>query len=185
MDSTDSTQLFSNASPPVFSDNSIFFNLILGTSYENTKENCLLFLKNYSRNIIFPKREVLKILINELTLNKNSIKMLGNDEALYLMQQLIKKYSRNNIINALYEFISEKDDNFFTPIMENNLNNSSVDSSMNKLLNSKSEKDLKSGLNNISTVQESHNDDNDQSEDEEKEPNNKENKKKKNFQFLS
>ena len=94
--------------PPCPSDESIFFNLILGARYENTKENCLIFLNNYSKQIFYSKREIFKILIKELTIGEYSNKEIGKDESIYLIRQLIKKYSRNNIINALYEFVSEK-----------------------------------------------------------------------------
>ena len=56
MDKQESTHLLSNACPPVFSDDSLFFNLILGTTYENTKENCLLFLK-ITQEILFFQKE--------------------------------------------------------------------------------------------------------------------------------
>ena len=127
MESFDSVNFFSSACAPCSSDDSIFFNLILGTNYENTKENCLQFLRNFSKHIFFPKREIFKILINELTLNEYPNKVIGNDEFIYLIRQLIKKYSRNHIINALYDFISENDNNIGP---ENDIN--STDSSMNR-----------------------------------------------------
>ena len=147
----DSRQLLSSAGPPAFSEDSLFFNLILGTNYENTKDNCLQFLKNYSKNMFYPKREIFKILINELILNESSTKMLDineNNECIYLMRQLIKKYSKTNIVNALYDYISEKENVFFPPVIDNNLNNTSVESSLNKLQSSQSEKDSKSVIDN-------------------------------------
>ena len=147
----DSRQLLSSAGPPAFSEDSLFFNLILGTNYENTKDNCLQFLKNYSKNMFYPKREIFKILINELILNESSTKMLDineNNECIYLMRQLIKKYSKTNIVNALYDYISEKENDFFPPVIDNNLNNTSVESSLNKLQSSQSEKDSKSVIDN-------------------------------------
>ena len=147
----DSRQLLSSAGPPAFSEDSLFFNLILGTNYENTKDNCLQFLKNYSKNMFYPKREIFKILINELILNESSTKILDineNNECIYLMRQLIKKYSKTNIVNALYDYISEKENDFFPPVIDNNLNNTSVESSLNKLQSSQSEKDSKSVIDN-------------------------------------
>lgn len=147
----DSRQLLSSAGPPAFSEDSLFFNLILGTNYENTKDNCLQFLKNYSKNMFYPKREIFKILINELILNESSTKILDineNNECIYLMRQLIKKYSKTNIVNALYDYISEKENVFFPPVIDNNLNNTSVESSLNKLQSSQSEKDSKSVIDN-------------------------------------
>lgn len=117
-----SSQLFSSTCPPCPSDNSLFFNLILGTSYENTKENCLIFLKNYSKQYFYQKRDIFKMIINELILNEISDKMISINESIYLINQLIKKYSKNNILNALYEFISEKEE-IIQPIeSKNNLN---------------------------------------------------------------
>ena len=132
MENYDSTNLMSNPSAPSSSDDSIFFNLILGTNYENTKENCLQFIINLSRHIYFSKRELFKILVNELTLNEYQNKVIGNDESIYLIRQLIKKYSRNNILNALYDYISEKDSNTGSNDVDNNLINSKDGSSMNK-----------------------------------------------------
>ena len=115
-------QLGSNSCPPCPSDDSIFFNLILGIDYENTKENCLIFLRNYSKQIFYSKREIFKIVINELTLNGYSDNMIGNVESIYLIRQLIKKYTKNNIINALYEFVSEKDNEILPHIeIKNNI----------------------------------------------------------------
>ena len=184
MDNIDPIQQISEASPPCFSDDSIFFNLILGTNYENTKENCLQFLKNYSKTIFFPKREVFKILINELTLNENSIKILGNNESIYLMRQLIKKYSRNIILNALYDFVNEKENEFFSPGFDNNNINSTDESSiMSKLINNETEKDSKFGFNNSNIIREK-----EKEEDDEKSqlPNEEDDdNKKENNQFLS
>ena len=131
MESYDSMNLISNISAPCSSDDSLFFNLLLGTNYENTKENCLKFIINLSKHIYFSKREIFKILINELTLNKYQNKVIGNDESLYLVHQLIKKYSRNNILNALYDYISEKDNITDSNAVENNMI-STDSSSMNK-----------------------------------------------------
>ena len=164
MENINSFQSFSSPSPPV-SDDSIFFNLILGTSYENTKENCLQFLKNYSKNIFFPKREIFKMLINELTLNENSNKVIGTNESIYLLRQLIKKYSRNNILNAIYDFISEKEYDFISPANENNLINSTDDSSMNKLLYSQREKDSKCELDLLKNTQVKKNEEEDKKEE--------------------
>jgi len=123
MNNNDSNQLLSASCPPCSSDDSIFFNLILRTSYENTKENCLIFLKNYSQQILYSKRDIFKIIINELTFNQYSNKMINNNESIYLIRQFIKKYSRNNILNALYEFISEKENEKFPLIGNKNNNN--------------------------------------------------------------
>jgi len=101
---------FSNDCAPIYSDDSIFFNLILNSNYENTKENCLLFLRNYSKRIYYTKRDIFRIIINELTLGDNSSLNIGKDESIYLIRQIIKKYSRNNIINALYDFVSLNED---------------------------------------------------------------------------
>ena len=98
---------------PFCSNESIFFNLILKTPYENTKENCLIFFRNYSKNIIITKRDLFKTMVNELILSQLSNKSLeanNNSESLYLIRICIKYYSRNNIINALYDFILEKDE---------------------------------------------------------------------------
>ena len=92
MNNNDSNQLLSASCPPCSSDDSIFFNLILRTSYENTKENCLIFLKNYSQQILYSKRDIFKIIINELTFNQYSNKMINNNESIYLIRQFIKKY---------------------------------------------------------------------------------------------
>ena len=121
MNNIDSYQLFSASCAPCSSDNSIFFNLILGTNYEDTKENCVIFLKNYSNHFFYTKREIFKLLINELTLNQNSNTINNNNESIYLIRQLIKKYSRNNILNALYEFVCEKDVEVF-PLINNKKN---------------------------------------------------------------
>ena len=128
-----SNQLSSIACPPCPSDDSIFFNLILGTAYENTKENCLIFLKNYSKQIFYSKREIFKIVINELTLNEYSDNRIGNAESIYLIRQLIKKYTKNNIINALYEFISEKDNEMPPNVDDKNNMNLSDNFSFNKI----------------------------------------------------
>ena len=99
------------ACAPPSANESVFFNLILNTKYENTKENCLIFLKNYSKNMAIIKRDLFKNMINELTLNPISNKIIGNDndESLYLIRTCIKKYSRSNIINALFDFISQNE----------------------------------------------------------------------------
>ena len=101
------------ACAPPSANESVFFNLILNTKYENTKENCLIFLKNYSKNMAIIKKDLFKNMINELTLNPISNKIIGNDndESLYLIRACIKKYSRSNIINALFDFISQNDNN--------------------------------------------------------------------------
>ena len=131
---------FSNNCAPIHSDDSIFFNLILNSNYENTKENCLLFLRNYSKQILYTKRDIFRIIINELTLGENANQDIRNDESIYLIHQIIKKYSRNNIINALYDFISvnegenENENNLINK--EKNTNNSS---STNDLSNDKSQ----------------------------------------------
>ena len=139
MENYDSTNIISNSSAPCLSDDSIFFNLILGTNYENTKENCLQFIINLSRHIYFPKRELFKILINELTLNEYQNKIICNDESIYLIRQIIKKYSRNNILNALYDYISSKDEITGSNGENNECINSQVNSSMKK--NCSAEKD--------------------------------------------
>lgn len=105
-----SNQLSSNSCPPCPSDDSLFFNLILGINYENTKENCYIFLKNYSRQYSYQRRDLFIIIINQLVTNEYPDKMAVNNESVYLVRQLIKKYTKNNILNALYEFISEKEE---------------------------------------------------------------------------
>lgn len=183
MENIDPTQQqISCASPPCFSDDSIFFNLILGTKYENTKENCLQFLKNYSKTIFYPKRELFKMLINELTLNENSIKMLGNNESIYLLRQIIKKYSRHIVLNALYDFVNEKENDFFSPGNENN-NINSTDDSMSRFLNTESEKDSKCGLNISNIIHEKNKEEEDEKNELSKEEEN--NNIKNNIQFLS
>ena len=115
---------FTNAAPS-YSNESVFFNLILNTNYENTKENCLIFFKNYCKNIIISKRNLFKNIINELTLNQISNKAINNnnDESLYLIRTCINKYSRNNIINALFDFISQNDNNIVKINSSDNINN--------------------------------------------------------------
>ena len=113
---------FSNNCAPIHSDDSIFFNLILNSNYENSKENCLLFLRNYSKQILYTKRDIFRIIINELTLGEQTNLDIRKDESIYLIHQIIKKYSRNNIINALYDFISmNEDENGNENENENNL----------------------------------------------------------------
>ena len=113
---------FSNNCAPIHSDDSIFFNLILNSNYENSKENCLLFLRNYSKQILYTKRDIFRIIINELTLGEQTNLDIRKDESIYLIHQIIKKYSRNNIINALYDFISmNEDENGKENENENNL----------------------------------------------------------------
>ena len=147
---------FSNDCAPIYSDDSIFFNLILNSNYENTKENCLLFLRNYSKQIPYTKREIFRIIINELTLGEQSNLIIGKDESKYLIHQIIKKYSRNNIINALYDFISmnegenenEKEYNLIN--QEKNSNNSTKDFSNDKSQNherGQSKKDIQTIMN--------------------------------------
>jgi hypothetical protein len=43
-----------------------------------------------------------------MTLSEN-VDKIGNDESIYLIRLLIKKYTRNNILNALYDFICENE----------------------------------------------------------------------------
>ena len=128
MDTFDSNQLYSSACAPCYSDDSIFFNLILNSNYENTKENCLIFLNNYSKQILLTKRDIFKIFISELTLGEYSSQNICNDESKYLIRQVVKKYSKNNILNALYEFISENDNSSIEQEKNNsfNTNNSST-----------------------------------------------------------
>ena len=128
MDTFDSNQLYSSACAPCYSDDSIFFNLILNSDYENTKENCLTFLNNYSKQILLTKRDIFKIFISELTLGEYSSQNICNDESKYLIRQVVKKYSKNNILNALYEFISENDNSSIEQEKNNsfNTNNSST-----------------------------------------------------------
>ena len=103
------------------------------------------------------------MLINELTLNENSNKMIGANETIYLLRQLIKKYSRNNILNAIYDFISEKDNSFMSSTNDNNLINSTTDSSLNKLLNSQS--DSKCEFDSLKKIQEKKNEEEIQNND--------------------
>ena len=136
------------------SDDSLFFKLILGTNYENTKENCLLFLRNYFKNhfYIFSKRTIFEILINELTSNNSLPEITGvhSQECVYLMRQATKKYSKKNIVHALYDFITEKEnenDLLNLGININNINNISVDCSNNKIENETDETESKSIIN--------------------------------------
>ena len=69
------------ACAPSYCNESIFFNLILNTEYENTKENCLIFLQNYSKHVILPKRDLFKNIINELTLSQFSKKEINSRSA--------------------------------------------------------------------------------------------------------
>ena len=130
---------FSNNCAPIHSDDSIFFNLILNSNYENTKENCLLFLRNYSKQILYTKRDIFRIIINELTLGEQTNLDIRKDETIYLIHQIIKKYSRNNIINALYDFISlnegenENENNSIN--QEKNSNNTTTDITNDKSQN--------------------------------------------------
>ena len=121
---------------PVYSNESLFFNLILNTNFENTKENCLIFLKNYSKHIILSKRDLFKNIINELTLSQISNKEINNnnDESIYLIRTCINKYSRNNIINALFDFISQND-NITDNININSSNTTNDISSIEKIEN--------------------------------------------------
>ena len=147
---------FSNNCAPIHSDDSIFFNLILNSNYENTKENCLLFLRNYSKQILYTKREIFRIIINELTLGEQTNLDIRKDESIYLIHQIIKKYSRNNIINALYDFISlnegenEKKNNLINKEKNTNNSNSTDDFSNDKSQNherGQSKKDIQKILN--------------------------------------
>ena len=102
------------ACAPSYNNESLFFNLMLNTNYENTKENCLIFLTNYSKHIMISKRDLFKNVVNELTLNNQiSNKNINNDsdESIYLLRTFIKKYSRINIINAIFEFVQQNEDN--------------------------------------------------------------------------
>ena len=171
-----------NSCPPCPSDESIFFNLILGTRYENTKENCLIFLNNYSRQIFYSKREIFKILIKELTLGEYSNKEIGNDESIYLIRQLIKKYSRNNIINALYDFVSEKE-NFVSPKDDKNKNNNDL-ISPNDLINKNENNKKDEVTENINISKKKENNNKDKEEYEKEELNNSQNQNK-NLKFLS
>jgi len=101
----------SYACAPSYDNESLLFNMVLNTNYENTKENCLIFLRNYSRLLITTKRDLYKILINGLISINSSSKSTEEKENLNSFTRLIlNKYTMNNIINALYDFISEKDE---------------------------------------------------------------------------
>ena len=144
MDTFDSNQLYSSACAPCYSDDSIFFNLILNSNYENTKENCLIFLNNYSKQILLTKRDIFKIIISELTVGDySSQNIICNDESKYLIRQVVKKYSKNNILNALYEFISENDNSSIDQDKNNSCytNNSSTKKSRKNYSEEKEEKD--------------------------------------------
>ena len=124
------------ACAPPSANESVFFNLILNTKYENTKENWLIFLKNYSKNIAIIKKDLFKNMINELTLVPISNKIMSNDndESLYLIRACIKKYSRQNIINSLYEFISQNEININSNSNNiSNINSTSDNSNVNSL----------------------------------------------------
>ena len=141
---------FSNDCAPIYSDDSIFFNLILNSNYENTKENCLLFLRNYSKRIPYTKRDIFRIIINELTLGDHSDLNIGKDESIYLIRQIIKKYSRYNIINALYDFVSLNEDENNLINQERNTSNFSNDFTNDKTQNSErgeSKKDIQKIMN--------------------------------------
>lgn len=101
----------SYACAPSYDNESLLFNMVLNTNYENTKENCLIFLRHYSRLLITTKRDLYKILINGLISINSSSKSTKEKENLNSFTRLIlNKYTMNNIINALYDFISEKDE---------------------------------------------------------------------------
>ena len=101
----------SYACAPSYDNESLLFNMVLNANYENTKENCLIFLRNYSRLLITTKRDLYKILINGLISINSSGKSTEEKENLNSFTRLIlNKYTMNNIINALYDFISEKDE---------------------------------------------------------------------------
>ena len=123
------------ACAPSYCNESIFFNLILNTEYENTKENCLIFLQNYSKHVILPKRDLFKNIINELTLSQFSKKEINNnnDESVYLIRIFIKKYSRYNIINALFDFISQNENQDSEIDNNNNITNDVIN---NEIINS-------------------------------------------------
>jgi hypothetical protein len=136
------------ACAPSYSNESVFFNLILNTNYENTKENCVIFFKNYSKNIIISKRDLFRNIINELTLSQISNKDINNNsnESIYLIRTCIKKYSRNNIINALYDFISQNDDNNIDNKEIININSSStmnVHSPVEKIIDIEDKEEIK------------------------------------------
>ena len=58
-------------------------------------------------------------------------------------------------MNALYDFVNEKENDFFSPGFDNNNINSTDESSiMSKLINTEAEKDSKLGLNNSNIIQE-------------------------------
>ena len=132
---------------PVYSNESLFFNLILNTNFENTKENCLIFLKNYSKHIILSKRDLFKNIINELTLSQISNKEINNnnDESIYLIRTCINKYSRNNIINALFDFISQND-NITDNININSSNTTNDISSIEKIEKNVEDKENKENI---------------------------------------
>ena len=128
---------------PSYTNESLLFHMILNTDYENTKENCLIFLRNYSKHLIIAKRNLFKIIIKGLIftqcLNKSSEK---NENLDSFTRLFLDKYSMNNIINALYDFISEKDEiNINNNIIEEKKEEDKIDSNeeesiMNQSLNS-------------------------------------------------
>ena len=129
----------SYACAPSCDNASLLFNLVLNTNYEDTKENCLIFLRNYSKHIIITKRNLYKILINGLIMNQCSNKSKENIKILDSFTRLfLDKYSMNNIINALYDFISERDEiNIIEEKKEEFIiNKNDEESIMNQSLNS-------------------------------------------------
>ena len=132
------------ACAPSYTKESLFFNMILNTEYENTKENCLIFFKNYSKNIILSKRDLFKNIINELTLSHLSNNSINNneDESLYLIRTCIKKYSRNNIINALFDYVSQNDNNE-NNIINMNCDNKKIENVENKEIRKEENKEIR------------------------------------------
>ena len=77
-------------------------------------------------------------------------KIIGNDESIYLIRQVIKKYSRNNILNALFEFICEKEND--DPPIDQDKNNTTNDTSINKNQNIENEEEPKKNIKKFNTI---------------------------------
>lgn len=130
-----------NVNTPSYSD-SIFFDLILNTQFIDSKENCLTFLRNFSKHFLFPRREVFIKIINELVSKREPNKINQNEESKYLIALIIKKYNSENLINALYDFVAE--------INNQNLSHNMISSEMSEF-NSNNNKNLskKQAINSI------------------------------------
>jgi len=99
--------------------------MVLNTNYENTKENCLIFLRNYSRLLITTKRDLYKILINGLISINSSSKSTEEKENLkkflrgeFDKNEEIIKLDSNSSMEDIYNFL-KKILNFSDKAIEN------------------------------------------------------------------